>query len=478
MKSLSDLKKGDHIHMMGICGTAMGSLAGIFNSMGFKVSGSDKNVYPPMSTQLKNLGISIMQDYKAENLKDNPDFVIVGNVISKHFEEAEELLKKEIPYTSLPQAIGEYVIANRHSIVLTGTHGKTTTTSMMTWIAECCDKAPGYLIGGVPENFDYSFRAPEASDYFVIEGDEYDTAFFDKVPKFLHYRPKSLVITSLEFDHADIYDDLEHIKKGFIKLVAMVPEDGVIIYNSDDKNIQDVITRSKETIKAKLVSYGEGAKSDYKIINRDVVSGRNQFSIEYKGKNCADIAIKLMGSHNAMNATAAFVVALENKWPEHKIMQALASFKGVKRRQQILGQPNDILVLEDFAHHPTAVKLTIEALKETYKDKKLWAVFEPRSATSRRSIFQEDYIEAFKKADVAIISKAFNQESLAEDNRLSSEKLCDDIKKSGTEASFCKTTDEIIKLLKTYAKPGDIIVLMSNGSFGGIYPELLKALGN
>lgn len=469
----SQLKTGAHVHFMGICGTAMGSLAGIFHSLGYKVTGSDKNVYPPMSTQLEKLGIEIMQDYKKTNLHPRPDFVVVGNVISKHFEEAGELLSSDIPYTSLPSTIGEFLIDKRHSVVISGTHGKTTTTSMMAWMGECCEHKPGYLIGGVPENFDYSFRAPKDSDFFIIEGDEYDTAFFDKVPKFLHYRPKSLVITSIEFDHADIYEDLEQIKQGFIKLVGMVPADGLIVVNADDENIKDVLSRSD--IKAKVVSYGENS-GDYQIINRDVVSGRNQFSIKHDNKNIADIAIKLMGSHNAMNATAAFVVATENKWNNRKILQSLASFKGVKRRQQILGEPNGILVLEDFAHHPTAVKLTLEALKESYKGRKLWAVFEPRSATSRRAIFQDDYAKAFSAADEVIIYKAGNQEKISEDNRLSSQSLVDDIKKNGTNAILGTHVDEVLSALKGQASPGDLVVLMSNGGFDGIYSKIIESL--
>ncbi len=468
-----NLKPSSHVHFMGICGTAMGSLAGIFHSLGYKVTGSDKNVYPPMSTQLEKLGIEIMQDYKKENLIPKPDFVVVGNVISKNFEEAEALLSTDIPYTSLPSTIGEFLIDDRHSVVISGTHGKTTTTSMMTWMAECCEYKPGYLIGGVPENFDYSFRAPKDSDFFIIEGDEYDTAFFDKVPKFLHYRPKSLVITSIEFDHADIYESLDQIKEGFIKLVGLVPEDGLIVINADDENIKDVISRSK--VKAKIVGYGEES-GDYQIINRDVVSGRNQFSIKHKGKNIADIAIKLMGSHNAMNATAAFVVATENKWNSRQALQSLASFKGVKRRQQALGEPNGILVLEDFAHHPTAVKLTLEALKESYKGRKLWAVFEPRSATSRRAIFQDDYAKAFRAADEVVIYKASNQEKISEDNRLSSQSLVDDIKTNGTSAVLGTDVGDILLSLKEKTKSGDLVILMSNGGFDGIYSKIIDVL--
>ncbi|MCB0386850.1 MAG: UDP-N-acetylmuramate:L-alanyl-gamma-D-glutamyl-meso-diaminopimelate ligase, partial [Bdellovibrionales bacterium] len=288
------LEKGAHIHLMRICGTAMASLAGMLKDMGYRISGSDQNVYPPMSTQLRDLGIPIMEGYRKENLSPRPDLVIVGNVITRKHEEAEALLASDIPYTSLPKALGEYAIADRHSVVIAGTHGKTTTTSLVSWIAECCGKKPGFLVGGIPLNFSRSFRAPEG-DWFVIEGDEYDTAFFDKVPKFIHYKPKYVVLTSVEFDHADIYNSLEDVEKAFYMLMDLIPEDGLLVVNGEDP----IAMKMTQKCKARVVTYGL-EKGDYQVASRQVLVGRNQFAIVHNDKRIVDLAIKQFGPHNTL----------------------------------------------------------------------------------------------------------------------------------------------------------------------------------
>ncbi len=472
---ISELKKGSHIHLMGICGTAMASLAGLLKDLGFQITGSDQNVYPPMSTQLQSLGIKIMEGYKKENLTPRPDFVVVGNVISKHFPEAEALLEQGIPYTSLPSALGDVLLSQCESVVIAGTHGKTTTTALVSWVAEQCGLQPGFLIGGIPENFPLSFRVPKADrgqkKWFVIEGDEYDTAFFDKVPKFVHYRPKFVILTSIEFDHADIYKDLDHVKAAFVELLKRIPEDGLLVYNGDDKNIQSILSHCR----ARKLSYGL-KEGQFLAVERENIHGRNQFCVQKAKDKIADVAAKMFGPHNTMNILGAFVLATELGWPESSVLQGLATFLGVKRRQEVIGEPRGITIIEDFAHHPTAVELTLQGIKEKYPQRKVIAVFEPRSATSRRKIFQEDYLRAFLNADEIILPPAFNQDSLPESDRFSSEKLVRDLKKKGKLAHLSQDIDELVPLLTRIAKPKDIVLIMSNGGFGGIYTKLIPAL--
>ncbi|MGE3387137.1 MAG: UDP-N-acetylmuramate:L-alanyl-gamma-D-glutamyl-meso-diaminopimelate ligase [Bdellovibrionales bacterium] len=468
--SLNKLKPGAHIHMMGICGTAMGSLAGILKSMGYKVSGSDQNVYPPMSTQLTGLGIHLQEGYRPENLQPRPDLVIVGNVISKTNPEAAALLQSDIPYTSLPKAMGEFVIGERQSMVIAGTHGKTTTTSMMAWVAETCEMSPGFLIGGIPENFSHSFRAP-AANWFVIEGDEYDTAFFDKVPKFVHYRPRHVILTSIEFDHADIYADLQAVKDAFQALVELIPADGTLVACHDDDNVLDVITHAK----CRVVTYGLKG-GDYRAVERAMLMNRSHFAVQKDGEKIADVALKVFGEHNTLNALAVYALVKTLGWPESKVLQGLASFSGVKRRQQFLGEPGGVAVIEDFAHHPTAVRMTIESIRERYPSRRVLAVFEPRSATSRRKVFQRDYVEAFSRADASFIAEAFDQSKIQEDERFSSDQLVQDLKKKGVNAHLGANVDQLVQQIRQTARKGDVLLIMSNGGFGGIYQKLLAAL--
>ena len=464
------IKDGGHIHLMGICGTAMASLAGILKHQGYKITGSDQNVYPPMSTQLESLGIDIMQGYVRENLEPRPDLVIVGNVISKHFDEAQALLESDIPYTSLPKAMGQFAISDKNSVVISGTHGKTTTTSMLAWVAEKNNLDPGFLIGGVPANFEKSFRSTQG-DWFIIEGDEYDTAFFDKVPKFVHYRPKYVVITSLEFDHADIYDDLEQIKSVFRHLVNLVPEDGLIVAYADDENVLDVVKLAK----CKVVTYGL-KNGDYQATGREIKVGRNQFSVSKQGENLGDVAMKAFGPHNTLNALASFAMSKELNWDLRKTLQGLAEFKGVKRRQELIGEPGGVTVIEDFAHHPTAVELTLQSMRERYPNQKIFAVFEPRSATSRRNIFQKDYVKALSNADQTLIKRPFDQSKIEESERMSSTQLVADININGGNAFDFENIEDIVSQIATQAHSGDVIILMSNGGFDGIYTQLLEAL--
>lgn len=467
-----DLKPGSHIHLMGICGTAMASMAGLLKDRGFKITGSDMNPYPPMSTQLENLGITIQKGYKATNLHPQPDFVIVGNVISANNEEAQELMKLGIPYTSLPKAMGELIIADRESVVISGTHGKTTTTSMMSWVAEAAGVKPGFLIGGIPKNFSQSFKNPEGN-FFIIEGDEYDTAFFDKVPKFIHYKPKHVVLTSVEFDHADIYKDLQAVKDSFARLMTLIPENGTLLACAEDANVMELrkLAKCKNSF-----TYGFKADADF----RAKVLFQNEkgvgFEVHYKGEILGPYSMQITGDYNILNATAVIGLSKVLGFSENRIQIAMESFEGVKRRQEILGEPNGILIIEDFAHHPTAVRETVKGIQKKYPTRKVFSVFEPRSATSRRKVFQQDYVQAFKGSHEVLLAKAFDQSKIVSEDRFSTEELVADLQKSGVTAGTFDSADHIVEALKARAKTGDVILIMSNGGFDGIYTKLMKAL--
>ncbi len=470
--SFPDLQPGAHIHLMGICGTAMASLAGLLKDRGFKVTGSDSNPYPPMSTQLASLGISIAKGYKAENLKLHPDFVIVGNVISANNEEAQELARLKIPFTSLPKAMGEFIIEDRESIVVSGTHGKTTTTSMIAWVAEQLGYKPGFLIGGIPKNFSRSFQNP-GGDLFVIEGDEYDTAYFDKVPKFVHYKPKYVILTSIEFDHADIYKDLGAVKDAFIQLMKLIPEDGILVCSHADLNIAEIRKYCKAR---RIFTYGIN-EGDYRTRDIKVSDGGSSFFVDGPGQpSVAQIQLKMTGEYNVLNGLAVVAMADALKWNLKKTSEALNLFSGVKRRQEILGEPAGVLVIEDFAHHPTAVRETVRGIQASYPGRKLFSVFEPRSATSRRKFFQKQYVEAFAKSPEVLIAKAFDQTKIDQQDRFSSEELAADLIQQGCSASVFENADQIVSDLAQRTRKGDLVLIMSNGGFDGIYEKLLSAL--
>lgn len=457
-----------HVHLIGICGTAMASLAGLFKDKGFKVTGSDSNFYPPMSLQLEKLQIPVFRSYSEKNLADKPDLVIVGNVISKGNPEAEEAFRLKIPFMSLPQAMSEFVIEDRHSVVIAGTHGKTTTTSLMAWVAECAGLKPGFMVGGIPKNYGVSFQNPTGS-LFVIEGDEYDTAFFDKVPKFIHYKPRTVVLTSVEFDHADIYKDLAAVKDAFRRLLELIPSDGTLVYNADDANILSLL----QFAKCRKISVS-ALKGDITVSGVSPIREGIHFSLSANG-NKQNFDLPLFGEYNALNAAYVFAVAQALDWPLD-IARAFKKFQGVKRRQEIIGEPSGILVIEDFAHHPSAVEQTLKTFLKRRGGHKLHAVFEPRSATSRRNVFQDDYAQAFSNTDFAYISVPFNVQALPEEQRFSSEKLVSEIAKKGVTSFLCHNVEEIIANIKKSAKPGDIVLVMSNGGFDGIYEKLLKIL--
>ncbi len=459
------------IHIMGVAGTAMGSLAGMLKDAGYSVTGSDKAVYPPMSDYLAGLGIPVKQGFVASNLDHHPDLVVVGNVIRAEYEEAQALLASDIPYCSFPQVLGDLFLKNAHSVVVAGTHGKTTTTSITAWLLESGQLNPGFLIGGIAKNFDRTARAG-AGTHFVVEGDEYDTAFFDKGPKFLHYRPRTVILTSVEFDHADIYRDLDHVKEAFKRLMAIVPADGLVIARGDDPGANEVA----ESAGCEVWKYGIGQTWDGRIESVDIRSGTMTFTVLKNGDSVGTFTSSLVGEHNLYNQVAATAAAVRVGVRPEQLANGFSSFAGIKRRQEVIGEPGQVTVIDDFAHHPTAVKVTLEALRQRFGRRRLWAIWEPRSATSRRSVFQEAYAAAFDEADRVIIADPFDVSRIAEDERFSSERLVQDIVARGVDAFSLADADAIAATVAAQAHPHDVVAVLSNGAFGGLHGKLLKLL--
>jgi UDP-N-acetylmuramate: L-alanyl-gamma-D-glutamyl-meso-diaminopimelate ligase len=464
-------KKIRSIHIMGICGTAMAAMAGMLKDSGYRITGSDSNVYPPMSDLLTKMGIELFPGYAATNLSHLPDLVIVGNVITRKNPEAQALAQRQLPYLSMPQALSSLYINGRRSLVIAGTHGKTTTSSMLASALYSAGTDPGFMIGGVVHEFGANYRIGNGP-FFVVEGDEYDTAFFDKESKFLHYQPEVAVITSVEFDHADIFVDLETIKKSFRKFVSLMPSNGLLIANLDDENVADVVSKAP----CKVQSYGFGQDRDYRI--GDIVStpGKTSFELFFRNELHQQLSIKLPGAHNCLNAAAVAAIMHHLGINPEEIESGLRQFGGVKRRQEIRGVVNDITVIDDFAHHPTAVRETLHALKQTYAENRLIAVFEPRTNTSRRAFFQDDYATSFDSADLSLIREPVQKDAIEERDCFSSSQLVKDIGNRGGKACCFPDTDSIIAELRTIARPGDIIAVLSNGGFDNIHQRLLETL--
>jgi len=462
-----------HIHLMGICGTAMAGLAGLLKHQGFQVTGSDQNVYPPMSDLLDRLSIPVQPGYHSRNLQPRPHLVIVGNVITRQNPEAIELSKLRIPYLSLPQALRHFAMKDKKSLVISGTHGKTTTSSLLAWILEEAGLDPGFMIGGIPLNLSTSFKLG-GGRYFVIEGDEYDTAFFDKEPKFLHYAPWAAVITSIEFDHADIFHDLDHILSKFRRFMDLIPSNGVLIANTDDP----LIKKETRSFGSPLITYGLNHEADWQARDIRIEQGLTSFKLFRNGLFHNQFSTPLYGRHNILNMMAVIAMCDRLSIKSEKIASALKKFKGVKRRQEIKGEVNGILILEDFAHHPTSVRVTIQAVKERYPERRLIAVFEPRSNSSRRNIFQDLYALSFDHADVIYIPEPPLMDKIPPAERFSSSKLVADLQERGKKASYCSGTDLLLKELLDIRRPGDIFLIMSNGSFDRLPERLLQNLEN
>ena len=462
------------VYIIAICGTGMASLAGLLQKAGYRVLGSDANIYPPMSTLLEDVGIEILPGYKRENIldrKDDIDLIIVGNAISKTNEEAQAMLESGIPYTSFPEALARFFLTGRKSLVVTGTHGKTTTTALLSWVLEDCGARPGFMVGGWLKNFDSNHRVPQG-DVFATEGDEYDTAFFDKGPKFLHYRPFGAILTGIEFDHVDIYRDLEHFKSSFRKFVEIIDPEGFLLVKSGDPNVADVL----QGVRCPVETYGLEPSADWTVDGYHYVDGVGCFALKHLGEKVGDIRLPMVGSYNVENAIAVSAMAIRYGLQAEKVCDAFSRFKGVKRRQEIVGQKSGVTVIDDFAHHPTAIDLTIAGVKAAWPNGRVWAVFEPRSATSRRNTFQEMFPPSFKHADITVFAGLFSPDKIPLAERLDPDRVVADIKKSGGEAVYIPQVEDIVDYIAENSEPGDVVLVMSSGGFFGIHQKLLDRL--
>ncbi len=460
-----------HYHLIGICGTAMASLAGMLKGQGHKVTGSDENVYPPMSTELERLGITISKGYQPENLSEKPDIIVVGNAISRGNLELEQVLNEKLFYTSMAAVVKENFIRGKHSIVVAGTHGKTTTTSLLAWAMEKAGANPSFLIGGVAENFNASFRVND-SDFFVIEGDEYDTAYFDKGPKFMHYLPDTVILNNIEFDHADIYRDLEAIKFAFSRLINLIPMNGNLIAGWDSEIVREL----KKYAQCPVHSFGTTEAASWRAVDMDFAGEMTKFTVTVEGRMFGDYRTPAVGIFNVRNCLGV-IATCEILGVDRKLVcEAMAEFKSVKRRMQVRGEVRGITVIDDFAHHPTAVRETLQAAKQRYAGHRIVAVFEPRSYTAQRKEFQNDFTEGLMQADKVIISGLFHPERYDKNSAISPQEMIAQIRSHKREADFIQSVDEIVAALSLNLQEGDIVVVMSNGSFGGIHEKLLNAL--
>ncbi len=461
-----------HIHLGGICGTAMASLAGLLQLQGHRITGSDKAAYPPMSDLLHSLGIPVLEPYSESNLDPAPDLVVIGNALSRGNPEVERVLDERMPFTSMAALVREEFLKGRESLVVAGTHGKTTTTSMLAWIYQVAaheDAAlePSFLIGGVAENFGTSFQL-RPTHTFIIEGDEYDTAFFDKGPKFQHYFPDALILTHVEFDHADIYADLEAVKVAFKRLVNLVPRRGLLVAFDGSENVTECIRKAF----CRVERYGFKPESDWQIRNLRHAGGQTQWQVWHNGELWSQLTMQLAGEHNALNATAAAALASGNGISKDAIVTALATFKSVKRRLEVRDVIRGITIIDDFAHHPTAIRETLRALRSVYPDARLWAVLEPRSNTLRRKVLENDLVESLRLADRVILAGVYQQQRIPDAERLHPEEVVDILNAAGTPAELHPDATEIVESIAPKLKSGDVVAILSNGGFDGIYEKL------
>jgi UDP-N-acetylmuramate: L-alanyl-gamma-D-glutamyl-meso-diaminopimelate ligase len=459
------------IHLIAVCGTGMGALACMLKNLGFGISGSDHNIYPPMSDFLREQGIHIMEGFKAEHISAEPDLVIVGNAVTRDNPEVKKLMQVKIPFCSMPQALNRFIARDKKAIVISGTHGKTTTSSILAWVLYQAGFDPSFMIGGILQNFNSNYRLG-TGEHMIIEGDEYDTAFFDKGPKFMHYRPAMTVLTSVEFDHADIFRDLNHLRMTFGDFLAKLDRSSTLFAFDADQNIEELLPEAR----CRIQLYGQNNASDWQLGQVLIDPPWTHFEVLERGSRFARFKTKLIGRHNLFNALPVIAIAHHLGVPEKVISSGLETFAGIKRRQQIRGQKNQIMVLDDFAHHPTAVRETIEAVKSTYSRNRLIAVFEPRTNSSMRKIFQNVYPAAFDHADLICIRKPPLLEKIPPNDRFSSEQLVTDLKNRGKDAHYFADTESIIGFLVRQATPGDLILVMSNGGFDNIHQRLLDRL--
>lgn len=467
-----DPKSVKRVHVLGVAGTGMGSFAGLLQAAGYRVTGSDENVYPPMSDMLKAWNIEALTPYRPENLDAaKPDLVIVGNVIRRVNPEATAMRERGLPHMSFPAALGDLFLASRHSVVVAGTHGKTTTSAMASHVLVHAGRDPSFLVGGVARNYDSNFRLG-AGAHFVVEGDEYDTAYFDKGPKFLHYKPRSVILTSVEFDHADIYEDLPHYERSFEKLAALLPDGGHLAVCAAYPNA----VRIAKTSKAKVETYAARVDADWTCANLSLGPDGARFDVRFRGQSEGEVKMAIPGTHNVENALGVYASLRALGLSHAELAAGLASFTGVKRRQELRGEWKGVAIVDDFAHHPTAVKETIAAVAARYPGRRLVALFEPRSNTSRRNIHQGDYARSFGGAARALILAPKPHDKVPADQQLDAGKLAREISDAGISAeSFVEVSALATRALEE-AKPGDVWLVMSNGAFGGLIPTLIAGL--
>jgi len=461
-----------HIHLSGICGTAMASLAGLLQLKGHRITGSDKAAYPPMSDLLASLGIPILEPYAEANLNPAPDLVVIGNALSRGNPEVERVLDERIPFTSMAALLRKEFLKGRESLVVAGTHGKTTTTSMLAWIYQFSAREnpalePSFLIGGVAENFGSSFQL-RPTRTFILEGDEYDTAFFDKGPKFMHYFPDGLILTHVEFDHADIYADLAAVKTAFKRLVNLVPRRGLIVAYDAHANVTECVAKAL----CRVERYGFSETADWSIRNLRYEDGLTRWEVWHEGALWGELEMRMAGEHNALNATAAAALAFGHGLSKEAIQGALASFMSVKRRLEVRAEIGGITVIEDFAHHPTAIRETLRALRAVYPKARLWAVLEPRSNTLRRKVLETELVASLRQADHVVLAGVYQQARIPEDERLHPEDVVRALHAAGTDAALLDNADSIVNGIAPRLQSGDVVAILSNGGFDGIYEKL------
>jgi UDP-N-acetylmuramate: L-alanyl-gamma-D-glutamyl-meso-diaminopimelate ligase len=460
--------------MIGIGGSAMSPLAGMLRERGYRVTGSDAGVYPPASTFLEARGIEYATSFDPSHLTPAPDLVIVGNAISRGNSELEELLDRKLPYRSLPEILEEEFLPGKHSIVVSGTHGKTTTTAMLAWLFHVAKKHPNFLVGGVAENFGQAYGLGGGEE-FILEGDEYDSAYWDKAAKFFHYHPDDLIITSLEFDHADIYADFDTYQLAFRRLVNLVPRRGRVIVWGDPE-AGDALMNATAKAFCPVVRYGFHPGNDWLASNVQSQGDTMTFQVDYKGQAYTDLRLAATGRHNVLNALAALIVAHGRGIRSELVQEALATFRSVKRRMDMKGEVDGVTVVDDFAHHPTAVKATIEAARLRWPGKRLWAILEPRSNSMRRRVFQDALPASLALADNVLLGSVHRAGQLSDEQRLDPEVVAAGVRKLGKDARVLPGADAIADLLAAEAKPGDLLLVMSNGSFDGLCEKLMKKL--
>ena len=459
------------IHLIAICGTAMGALACMLKDRGLNITGSDINIYPPMSQFLEQKRVTVMSGFDAAHLSHRPDLVVVGNAVTRDNPEVAAAAEMGLCYCSMPQAVNRFAAAGKRQLLVAGTHGKTTTSALLAWILYHAGRDPSFIIGGILPDFDGNYRSGDG-DCIVIEADEYDTAFFDKGPKFLHYTPDAAILTSVEFDHADIYRDLDHVRDAFGRFVTRIRPRSLLVSSADDPEVAAIAERAA----CRRATYGIKADADWRLDQMTIVPPLTRFSLVKNGRPYGSFETRMIGRHNLTNCIAAIAVADDLGLQADDIARALPLFSGVRRRQEIRGEKRGILVLDDFAHHPTAVAETIDAVKSHFAQQRVVAVFEPRSNSSMRRVFQQRYATVFDRADRILIRKPSRLDKVPEGERLSSRQLVDDLQRRGRPATHFDDTDAIIADLVESSQPGDVILIMSNGGFDNIHARLLDAL--